>query len=193
MPELVLCSTSPYRKMLLERLALPFRCRAPRCDEAPFHAAISDPRELAERLALEKVVGLQGEEAAATLIGSDQVAAVDGEILTKPGSHERAREQLGRLAGHTHVLITALCVWRKELGFLTHTDVTHLTMRPLDAAQIERYLQADQPYDCVGCYKLEAAGIGLFAEIRSNDHTAITGLPMIALVDMLARCGHAVP
>lgn len=193
-PELVLASTSPYRRALLERLGLPFSQRAPACDEEAHKRALGDiaPEALAARLALVKAESLRGALPGAVILGSDQLAAIDGEILGKPGSRERAEAQLAKLAGRTHALVTAVAIAHAG-GVMEHLDVTRLTMRALSPAQIARYLDADAPLDCAGSYKLEARGIALFSRIESADHTAITGLPLMAVTTMLASLGFAVP
>ena len=128
----------------------------------------------------------------ATIIGCDQVVDVDGRILGKPETLEAAVEQLSLLQGRSHRLVTAVCVWHEGL-IHTHVDLTTLTMRPIPVEAIARYLAADQPLDCCGSYKLEARGITLFERIESDDHTAITGLPLIALTTLLKRCGYQIP
>jgi septum formation protein len=193
-PALVLASTSPYRRALLERLALPFRCRAPLCDEAALQRELPDlePRRLAERLALAKASSLVGQEPGSVIIGSDQLVSFGGRVFGKPGTAERAVDQLLSLTGQTHELITALVVIRGSDVF-RHTDVTRLTMRPLERHAIERYVAADAPIDCAGSYKLESRGIVLFDRIESDDHSAITGMPLIALVTILRGLGFAIP
>jgi septum formation protein len=191
-PDLVLASTSRYRRELLARLGLPFRARPPACDEDALKRPDLAPVELASMLARAKAESLRGEEPGAVILGSDQVAAIDGEVLGKPGSAERAVAQLTRLAGREHVLVTAIAVAHLG-GLVEHVDVTRLSMRPLSRAQIERYVAADQPLDCAGSYKLEARGIALFERIESADHTAIVGLPLIALTTALADLGFPIP
>ncbi len=194
--DLVLASTSPYRRELLARLGLPFRTVAPTCDEEALKDPALTPRELAERLAEAKARSIAATQPDATVIGSDQVAALQHGnrwlVLGKPGSPERAVEQLGQLAGRTHLLITAMVVVHRG-RLIRHTDQTRLAMRPLTRDQLERYVAADQPVDCAGAYKLEARGIGLFDRIASEDHTAITGLPLLALGRILAECGFVTP
>lgn len=192
--DLVLASTSPYRRALLERLGIAFRCRAPLCDEAKVKRALGDlpPRLLAERLAMAKASSLAGVEPGATIIGCDQLVALDGRILGKPGTRELAVEQLVTMAGRTHELITSMVVIR-EGESLGHTDVSRLRMRPLSRQAIERYVTADDPIDCAGSYKLESRGIVLFDRIESDDQTAITGLPLVALVANLERLGFVIP
>lgn len=189
---LVLASTSTYRRALLERLGIPFHCEPPRIDEDDFKQGEATPRVLAELLARAKAESLVGEFPEATIIGSDQVANLDGEILGKPGSHQEAIALLSRLAGRSHQLITALAVHHGG-EYWTHTDVTTLRMRPLDRDQIGRYLRADTPMDCAGAYKLEARGITLFERIETEDYTAIVGLPLIALTNLLKRLGYVIP
>jgi septum formation protein len=193
-PELILASTSPYRHALMTRLALPFRALPPLCDEDEEKARLGDlpPEVLAPALARAKAESLRAQAPSAVIVGSDQIAAIDGEILHKPGTRERAEAQLAKLAGRTHQLVTAFAVAHPG-GVIEHVDVTALTMRPLSAEQIARYVAADNPLDCAGSFKLEAGGIALFSKIESADHTAITGLPLMALVTALASLGFAVP
>lgn len=193
-PGLILASTSAYRRGLLERLGLPFRCRAPLCDESALQREWSalDPRRLSEELALAKAASLAGEEAGSTIIGCDQVASLGGRILGKPGTAEQAADQLAQMSGRTHELITALVVIRGPDVF-RHTDVARLRMRPLSRDEMTRYIAADRPFDCAGSYKLESRGIALFERIESEDHSAITGLPLIALVTILRDLGFAIP
>lgn len=192
MPDLVLGSTSRYRRALLERLGVPFRCRAPRIDEEALKTGNLDPRSLAERLATAKAESLIVDEPDATVIGSDQLVALAGRVFGKPGGAEGAVDQLAALAGRSHDLITALAVWHEGRTIL-HTDVTTLHMRPLTRAEIARYVAADRPLDCAGAYKLEERGIALFERIDTADHTAITGLPLIALTTILRALGFAIP
>jgi septum formation protein len=191
---LVLASTSAYRRSLLERLGIPFRCRAPLCDEAALQRQSSgiEPRLLAETLAVAKASSLAGEEPSSAIIGCDQLVSFEGRVFGKPGTFERAVDQLAAMSGRTHELITALVVIRGDETF-RHTDVTRLQMRPLSCDAIERYVDADRPLDCAGSYKLESRGIVLFDRIESDDHSAITGLPLIALVTILRELGFAIP
>jgi septum formation protein len=193
-PGLVLASTSGYRRSLLERLGVPFRCRAPLCDESALQREAVDlePRRLAEALALAKAASLAGSEPGSTIIGCDQLVSFGGRVFGKPGTAERAVDQLLRMCGQEHELITALVVIRGTDVF-RHTDVTRLRMRPLGRDAIERYVAADRPFDCAGSYKLESRGIVLFERIQSEDHSAVTGLPLIALVTILRELGFAIP
>ncbi|CAN5855622.1 nucleoside triphosphate pyrophosphatase [soil metagenome] len=190
--DLVLASTSPYRRVLLERLGLAFRCRAPRIDEDVWKRRGLSPRKLADQLAVAKAESLIAEEPAAILIGSDQLVAFEGRILGKPGNSERAVEQLFSMSGKTHELITALAVWH-DGTWHTHTDIATLQFRSLTRLEIERYVEADRPLDCAGAYKLESLGITLFDRITCADHSAITGLPLIALTSILRDLGGAIP
>ena len=194
-PDLVLASTSRYRRELLARLGVPFRARAPGCDEEEVKRLLPSglsPEQLAVALARAKAESLRDVEPAAAVLGSDQVAALGDRLLEKPGTPERAAEQLSWLAGRTHVLCTAVAIFH-EGRLQEHVDVTHLSMRPLTSAQIERYVSADAPLDCAGSYRLEARGISLFERIVSADHTAIVGLPLIAVTSMLAALGYPLP
>lgn len=194
-PPLVLASTSRYRRELLARLGLPFSVRAPACDEDAIKRGLDlAPLDLAVHLARAKAESLRAELPSGVIIGSDQIAEIDGVILGKPGTADRAAGQLALLAGRTHRLITAVAVAHPGGVIVSeHVDVTRLTMRPLAAAQIARYVAADAPLDCAGSYKLEARGITLFSRIESEDSSAITGLPLIALTTMLSTLGFAVP
>ena len=193
-PGLILASTSAYRRALLDRLGVPFRCRAPLCDEAAIMRAEAgtEPRLLAEKLALTKASSLVDEEPQAVIIGCDQLVSFQGQIFGKPGTQERAVEQLVAMAGRMHELITAMVVIRGGEG-VCHTDITRLRMRRLSKDAIERYVAADLPVDCAGSYKLESRGIILFDRIESDDQSAITGLPLIALVNILRDMGFAIP
>jgi septum formation protein len=194
-PELVLASTSRYRLELLARLGVPFRAVAHRCDERALERTLpagASPTDLAVALARAKAESLRDVEPHAAVLGSDQVAALGAEVLHKPGTPEEAARQLTRLAGRTHLQVTAVALLYE--GCLhEHVDVARLTMRPLTAEQIERYVSADAPLDCAGSYRLEARGITLFERIECADHTAIVGLPLIAVTSLLAAAGYPLP
>jgi septum formation protein len=192
--DLILASTSVYRQELVARLGLPFRCVAPGIDEEVVKRTLGEiePRELAERLAMAKAESLARVEPGATVIGGDQLVACDGRILGKPGTVERAVAQLQELSGRTHELITALVVIH-EGKVDAHTDVAMMTLRPLTPDQTFRYVVADRPLDCAGSYKLEARGITLFERIESADHSAIVGIPLIALTTILGKIGYPTP
>jgi septum formation protein len=191
---LVLASTSAYRRSLLERLGIPFRCRPPLCDESALHRESSglETRRLAEKLAFAKASSVAGEEPNSAIIGCDQLVSFEGRIFGKPGTADRAVDQLASMSGRTHELITALVVIRGA-EVCHHTDITRLRMRPLAREAIERYVAADRPLDCAGGYKLESRGIVLFDRIESEDHSSVTGLPLIALVTILRELGFPIP
>lgn len=191
-PQLVLASTSPHRRKLLERLGLPFTAIAPGCDESAHHDRGLAPAALARELARVKARAVAANHQDAVVIGADQVCALGDEVFGKPGSHAAAAAQLARLRGSTHALFTAVCVVHagREHAFL---DESRLTMRALDDKEIERYLARDRPLDCAGAYKLEQAGITLFSAIESADHTAIVGLPLLQLSAVLRQCGFTLP
>ncbi len=190
--DLILASTSPYRRELLRRLGVPFRCLAPGVDEEMYKASASGPRALAVELARAKATALARDHPAATLIGSDQVVAFRGRVLGKPGTIERAIEQLAAMAGQSHVLITALAVCHRG-EVVAHADVATLHMRSLSREEITRVVEADRPIDCAGGYKLEARGITLFERIEADDQTAIVGLPLMALTTILREFGYRIP
>ena len=189
---LVLGSTSVYRRELLQRLRLPFTVAAPDVDETPQpHEA---PHTLALRLALAKAHAVAAQHPEAVVIGSDQVADLAGHALGKPGTHERATEQLRLMSGHSVIFQTAVAVVCHATGFeqveLAAVDVR---FRPLSDAEIERYLRAEQPYDCAGSAKSEGLGISLLDAIDSDDPTALIGLPLIRTCRMLRAAGLVLP
>jgi septum formation protein len=190
--DLVLASTSPYRRGLMERLGVPFRCVAPPYVESALPRTGLEPCQVAERLARGKAESVSRDAPAATVVGADQLVSLDGAILGKPGTPEAAAAQLAALAGRSHELITAMVVIHggRVVG---HTDVTRLWMRRLGRAEIERYVARDRPVDCAGSYKLEQGGITLFERIESADQTAITGLPLISLTSILRGLGYEIP
>lgn len=186
--KLVLASTSPYRAALLRRLRVPFEQASPGVDEDSFKDGRLLPQELARLLAREKARAVAARMPDALVLGGDQVAEVGGRILGKPGTSERALEQLMAMNGREHRLLTA--VHLQGPGFEeSHLDVTTLTMRALDEAQLREYVRRDTPLDCAGAYKLEAAGIKLFAKLETRDPDAIVGLPLIWLQGALLRAG----
>lgn len=187
-PPLVLASTSRYRRALLERLQLPFVCESPQVDEDPQPG--EDPCSLALRLAQAKAASVAARFPGAVVIGSDQVAERDGALLGKPGTRQRCIEQLSASSGRTVQFLTAVCVAGPAAGQReSHVDRTVVRFRPLDAAEIARYVDLDQPFDCAGGFKAESLGIVLFDAIDSCDPTALTGLPLIWLSGALRRAG----
>jgi septum formation protein len=191
-PVVLLASTSPYRRDLLRRLLPDFECVAPGVEESALRHADDVPAELAARLASAKAAAVAALRPDAIVIGSDQVATVDGSVLGKPGSTRRAIEQLQSLSGRVHQLHTAVSVQVRgtRRDFLNTTD---LRMRSLTSDEIDRYVARDQPLDCAGSYRIESLGIALFDEIRTDDFTAIIGLPLRELAAVLRELGVAVP
>lgn len=187
-PALILASTSRYRRELLARLGLAFSVEPPGVDETP--RAAERPRDLAERLALAKARAVAVRHADAVVIGSDQVAELDGEPIGKPGHHLAAVAQLQRMSGRTVVFHTALAVVRADTGFVgTDLATVDVEFRTLTPAEIEHYLRTEQPYDCAGSAKCEGLGIALLERIGSDDPTALVGLPLIRVARLLRAAG----
>lgn len=192
MSDLILASTSPYRAQALQRLGLHFRQEAPRCDEDALKQQGHAADEMACFLAQEKARSVAQAFPQAVVIGSDQLALHRGQILGKPGSTAAAQTQLQALSGSAHHLLTAMHICSPQ-GEHRHLDRTVLHMRALSPEAIARYVSLDQPLNCAGAYKIEAAGIGLFTRIESEDHSAITGLPLLALMSHLIALGIPFP
>ncbi|MBD3674496.1 MAG: septum formation protein Maf [Planctomycetaceae bacterium] len=190
--KLILASTSSYRESLLRRLGLLFESAAPGVEEAHWKQTINDPRELAVTLAREKANAIASHSPDAVVIGADQVAVIDSEILDKPGSRAANIEQLKRLSGQTHQLLTAVCVKQDQTERIL-LDQTFLRMRDLTPAEIEAYVDLDEPFDCAGGFKYEAHGVSLFEEVRCTDTTAIQGLPLLTLSKVLRDFGLHFP
>ena len=189
---LILGSTSPYRRALLQRLRLDFPVAAPDVDETALPGEA--PRDLALRLALAKAHAVAAHNPGAVVIGSDQVADLAGQPLGKPGTHERATAQLRQMSGHSVIFQTAVAVVCPETGF-EQVDLAPdvVRFRELSDAEIERYLRAEQPYDCAGSAKSEGLGISLLDAIDSDDPTALIGLPLIRTCRMLRAAGLVLP
>ncbi|HSI58066.1 MAG TPA: Maf family nucleotide pyrophosphatase [Ideonella sp.] len=185
---LILGSTSRYRRELLERLRLPFDVVSPQVDETPLPGEA--PADLACRLALAKARAVAALHPQAVVIGSDQVADVDGQPVGKPGNHERATEQLRAMSGRSIVFQTAVAVVRRDTGFedMRLASAT-VRFRALSDAEIECYLRLEQPYDCAGSAKSETLGIALLAAIDSDDPTTLVGLPLIRTCELLRAAG----
>jgi septum formation protein len=184
----VLGSTSVYRRELLSRLRLPFEVVPPEVDETP--RAGEAPAELARRLAAAKAAAVARLHPGAVVIGSDQVADLDGEPLGKPGDHANAVDQLGRMSGRMVVFQTAVTVMCAETGFVQHELApVRVRFRVLEPAEIEAYLRLEQPYDCAGSARSEGLGIALLESIESDDPTALVGLPLIRTSRMLRAAG----
>lgn len=191
MPNLILASTSPYRRELLGRLGLPFSVANPQTDESALPGEA--PGALALRLSEAKARAVAGDYPDALIIGSDQVATVDGKIYGKPGTHERAVAQLRELSGKTVNFFTGLCLHNTRTGeSLVRGVPTLVTFRQLSDAEIENYLLREPAYNCAGSAKSEGLGIALLAAMQGDDPNALVGLPLIALCDMLRQQGVAV-
>jgi len=191
-PILILASSSVYRQQLLRRLRFDFRAMAPDIDESPNDD--ETPAQTALRLAESKAAAVARHAPGALIIGSDQLAALDGQALGKPGSHANALLQLQQLRGRRVVFHTALCLYdnraRAPAGRLQLAQVdSFVTFRHLPDHELDAYLRLEQPYDCAGSAKNEGLGIALIEKIESTDPTALTGLPLIALTGMLRQSG----
>lgn len=183
---LYLASSSKYRRELLTRLQINFRCESPQIDESP--GPDETPLDTCKRLAREKAMAVATEHPAAIVIGSDQVADVEGVAISKPGTHDRARAQLRSMSGKTIVFHTAVCICCHETSQMVEFTVpTSVEFRELNAAEIERYLIAEEPYDCAGSAKSEGLGISLLKRIESSDPTALIGLPLIEVANALRQ------
>jgi len=191
-PKLILASSSKYRQNLLQRFVIPFACHAPDVDETCRNN--ESPAELAGRLAYQKAALVSAENPQAIVIGSDQVAVFEGRSIGKPGEHSVAKAQLLSFSGKVVEFLTAVSVQYADTGFAEfHLDSTRVCFRPLREDEVERYLEAESPYDCAGAFKAESLGITLFERIISDDPTALIGLPLIRTAAMLRRAGLNLP
>lgn len=191
MPRLVLASTSPYRRELLARLRLPFDVARPTTDETPLPGEA--PAALAARLATAKAAAVAAGHPGAWVLGSDQVAELDGTPLGKPGSRDRAIEQLRGMRGRSVAFRTGVCLARADGSAFTALDTTTVRFRDLSDDEIGRYVDGEQPFDCAGSFKSEGLGIVLFEAIESQDPTALVGLPLIATARLLRQAGFPLP
>ncbi len=189
-PALVLASTSRYRRELLARLRLAFDCAGPDIDETP--GADEAPAALAMRLARAKAGAVAATRPGACVIGSDQVAELDGQPLGKPGGRDAAIAQLVAMSARDVVFHTAVAV-AAHGAVHAEIDTTRVRLRRLDAAAIARYVDAEEPWDCAGSFKVEGYGIALFDAIDSSDPTALVGLPLIATARLLRAAGYLLP
>ena len=190
--KLILASSSKYRKLLLQRYGIPFDCQSPEIDESPFPG--ESPAELVARLATQKAKTISKENPQAIVIGSDQMAVFNGQIVGKPGSYEVALEQLTGFSGQLVEFLTAVSVQSHHIQFREqHTDSTRVRFRTLEQEEIERYLQKEKPFDCDGAFKAESLGVVLFESISSEDPTALVGLPLIRTAAMLRQAGLRLP
>lgn len=190
-PHITLASTSPFRKELLERLGIEFDTAAPDVDETSLEGELTEA--LVKRLSEDKARAVAATHSG-LIIGSDQVATTGNDILGKPGTHERARDQLRNLSGKRVTFHTGLCLLNADTGEAQVEVVPFVVQfRQLTDEQIERYLQHDQPYNCAGSFKSEGLGITLFERMDGEDPSALVGLPLIRLTTMLAQAGVVLP
>jgi 7-methyl-GTP pyrophosphatase len=190
-PSLILASSSPYRRALLTRLGLPYVAESPDLDESP---APGEPAEtLVVRLAVAKARGIAERHPGSVVIGSDQVAVRDAEILGKPGDVAGAESQLMASSGRTVRFLTAVCVIGPDGEPSEHLDETRVRFRDLSEEEVRRYVAVERPLDCAGAFKVEGLGISLFEAVETGDPTALIGLPLIALCRMLRGAGMRIP
>ena len=189
--QLVLASTSPFRKSVLDKLGLPFDCHAPEVDETPQPG--ETPTQLVERLSIAKAQAVAAHFQQGLVIGSDQVAVINDEIIGKPGNHENAVAQLKRASGKTVTFLTGLALVNAESGAIQAEVVPFkVVFRQLSQPQIINYLNAEQPYNCAGSFKSEGLGIALFERLEGDDPNTLIGLPLIRLIRMLEKEGMTV-
>ena len=191
--QILLASSSRYRRELLGRLLPCFDSVSPDVDEHAFHDLEPTPDSLAQRLAIEKTQAVFRRFPEAIVIGSDQLADLNGQVLGKPGTVSAAVDQLLSMSGKTHRLLTAVCIAAPGKRLISIMDETRLTMRSLTPEEALRYVERDQPLDCAGSYKIESLGISLFEKIETEDFTAIMGLPLIQVSQSLRELGVAIP
>ncbi len=190
--QLVLSSTSVYRHSILEKLHLPFITAAPNIDETRLPDESADA--MVQRLSVQKAQAIVAHHPQALIIGSDQCAVLNGKILGKPGTHEQAVAQLSASSGQTVRFLTGLCLYDARSGDYQLDCIPYeVSFRTLSAAEIEAYLQQEQPYNCAGSFKSEGYGISLFTRMHGDDPNALVGLPLIRLAQMLRQQGFSVP
>lgn len=186
--KLILASSSPFRRELLSRLHLDFTAISPEIDESVLHGELPD--QYVTRLSQQKAKVIARDHPDAVVIGSDQCAYLEGQILGKPGNHENAVEQLRNARGKEVVFYTGLCVYRQSDSFeRTLCELFHVGFREITDTQIENYLNTEQPYNCAGSFKSEGYGISLFSCMRGDDPSALIGLPLIRLTYLLEQAG----
>lgn len=191
--QILLASSSRYRRELLGRLLSNFDSVSPDVDEQAYHDLEESPDSLAQRLAGEKTLAVARRFPDAIVIGSDQLVDMNGEVLGKPGTVPVAVKQLLAMSRRTHRLLTAVCIAAPDTPLISFMNETRLTMRHLSAEEALRYVERDQPLDCAGSYKIESLGISLFESIETEDFTAIMGLPLIQVSQTLRELGVAIP
>lgn len=184
MRNLILASSSPFRRQILDKLQLDYNCISPDIDESAFENEA--PERLVARLAVEKAKKIAETEHDSLIIGSDQVAVIEGEVLGKPHTHENAVKQLQKLSGHRVTFLTGLALVNSSTGGIQSETVPFdVVFRTLTDPMIEKYLQAEKPYNCAGSFKSEALGIVLFDKLEGEDPNTLMGLPLIRLVRLL--------
>jgi septum formation protein len=192
LPNLILASSSPYRKELLSRLCLPFDCESPNIDESQLPEESID--EMVERLTHQKAEVVGKNHPKAWVIAADQVADFNGKAIGKPGTHEKALEQLQMMRGKTVTFKTGLCLLNHDTQRSIYLCVpTKVSFHDLDDATLEHYLLTEKPYDCAGSAKSEGLGISLLSKVKSHDPTALIGLPLVALCGLLRSVGYVIP
>ncbi|MDX1572659.1 MAG: nucleoside triphosphate pyrophosphatase [Methylophaga sp.] len=191
MQPLILGSSSPYRGELLAKLHLPFTTASPNIDESPLIG--ESPAQLVLRLAENKARKVAESNLSALVIGSDQVAVLEGDILGKPGTTDKAVQQLQAASGKTVTFLTGLALYNAaNQQMQSLVEPFEVKFRNLSLAQIQRYVELEQPLDCAGSFKSEGLGISLFSELRGSDPNSLIGLPLIRLIDLLAAQGVSV-
>lgn len=189
---IVLGSSSPYRKQVLEKLGLAFQTASPDIDESGQTG--ETPEQLVKRLSLEKAKAVAQQFTDALIIGSDQVSVLDGKIIGKPHTHDKAVLQLKNASARQVDFLTGLCLYNSANGNYQLSCVPFsVFFRTLTDEEIERYLKTDQPYNCAGSFRSEALGISLFRKMQGDDPNALMGLPLIELIAMLRKEGIAIP
>lgn len=190
-PQIILASSSSFRRALVEKLHLDFSCDSPQVDETP--QPKEDAVALVERLAIAKARAVAMRNEHALVIGSDQVAVINDQIIGKPGNHSTAVAQLMAASGQTITFYTGLCLYNSDdHSFQSEVEPFQVHFRSLTPEMIEYYLQTEQPYNCAGSFKSEGLGIALFSQLQGKDPNTLVGLPLIALVDMLDRAGYPI-
>lgn len=191
-PQILLASSSPYRRQLLEKIGLTFSCESPDIDEQPYNQETVP--EMVERLSLQKAQAMAKLHPKKIIIASDQSASLNNQVLNKPGNFEKAFEQLKAQQGQVIYFYTGLVVYNPHnQTYLNALDTTKVHFRQLSDQQIRNYLLAEQPYDCAGSFKSEGLGITLFSKIENQDPNALIGLPLIELVNLLSQVGLNLP
>ena len=188
-PTICLASSSPYRRSLLDRILSKYKILAPNIDESEKEGLT--PKKFVSSLAYKKAIKVRNFEKDSLIIGADQLAILNNKILSKPGNYENAFKQLSEVSGKIVIFLTAVCIIAPESNKVyQYTDITKAKFRKLNDIIIDNYLNLDEPYNCAGSFKIEGAGFALFDSIKTNDPTALVGLPMIWLANQLLELGY---